>query len=273
MALDSNESKLAILVLSCDKYSDLWDDFFNLKERFWPDCPYSCYLATDTKEYQRNGVEVIHFGNIRTWTICAREAISHIKEPYVALFLEDAFIYKTIDSSIVAENLQFCIDHKVDYLTMERNCMERKLTKEDHVAQHIWRIYRHRRYGINTSAAIWDKLFLQKALEKEDCSAWEFEVIYCREADTPEGLQGEIFFDDRQPFNISPIEIVRLGKISPDAVKFYKKLGYSIDTTKRPLLSKREQFVFKAKFNLERIPYLSKVIKSISKVFGFEYFS
>ena len=42
-------SKLAILMLSCDKYSDLWDDFFNLKERFWPDCPYHCYLATDTK--------------------------------------------------------------------------------------------------------------------------------------------------------------------------------------------------------------------------------
>lgn len=271
--IESNSTSLAILVLSCDKYSDLWDDFFNLKERYWPDCPYPCYLATDTVDYKREGVQLIHFGNIRTWSICAREALKQIKEPYVALFLEDAFIYKQIETSIIAEDLKFAVDNKADFFTLERNCKERKLSKEDQVAPHIWRIYKHRKYGINTSAAIWEKDFFRKSLEKVDCSAWEYEVNYCREAESTEGLSGNIYFDDRQPFNISPIEVVRLGKISPDAVKFYKKLGYNIDTTKRPMLSIREQFIFKAKFNLERTPYLSKVIKAISKLFGFKYFS
>lgn len=55
--MENNTPQLAILVLSCDKYSDLWDDFFNLKDKFWPECPYSCYLATDTKEYNREGVQ------------------------------------------------------------------------------------------------------------------------------------------------------------------------------------------------------------------------
>ncbi len=271
--IENNLSSLAILVLSCDKYSDLWDDFFNLKERFWPDCPYPCYLATDTIDYKREGVKLIKFGDIRTWTICARKAIKQIKEPYIALFLEDAFICKAIDTSIIAADLQFVIENKSDFLTLERNRMEKKLTSLDNVAPHIWRIDRHKKYGIDTSAAIWEKGFLMKELEKEDCNAWQFEVNFCKEAASEVGLKGNIFFDDRQPFNISPVEVVRLGKLSPDAVKFYNHIGYNIDTSKRPLLSAREQFIFKAKFNLEKIPYLSNAIKAFSKLFGFKYFS
>lgn len=269
----NNTLKLAILVLSCDKYGDLWDDFFNLKERFWPDCPYPCYLATDTKEYEREGVNLLHFGNIRTWSICASKALEQIPEPYVALFLEDAFIYKKIDTNIVAENLQFCIDYKADFLTMERNRMEKKLTEKDQIVPHIWRIDRHKQYGIDTSAAIWDKEFLMAALKKDDCSAWQFEVNYCKEAETKEGLQGDIYFDDRQPFNISPIEVVRLGEINPQAVRLYKKIGYSIDTSKREQLNWITVYYYRVMEVLKRIPYLSKIIKTVSKLFGVKYFS
>lgn len=271
--IDNNTSPLAILVLSCDKYSDLWDDFFNLKERFWPDCPYPCYLATDTLEYNRKGVQLIHFGNIRTWSICAREALKQIREPYIALFLEDAFIYKMIDSSIIDDDLQFAIEQKADFLTLERNRMQKSLTAKDQLAPHIWRIDRHRKYGIDTSAAIWEKSFLICALEKEDCNAWQFEVNYCEESETEEGLQGNIFFDDRQPFNISPIEIVRLGKINPDAIKFYKKLDYNINTSKRAVMSYYQKTFINMKMILCEIPVLSTFLKTFSRMFGVKYFS
>lgn len=270
--IENKTSKLAILMLSCDKYSDLWDDFFNLKERFWPDCPYHCYLATDTKEYHREGVDVIHFGKIRTWSICATKAIEQIKEPYIALFLEDAFIYKTIDTSIIEENLNLFIENKMDFLTMERNRMEKTLTTDNQIAPHIWRINRHRKYGIDTSAAIWGKEFLLKALEKEDCNAWQFEVNYCREAESEEGLQGEIFFDDRQPFNISPVEVVQLGKLSTDAIKFFHKLGYDILSDRQRMVF-LQMFYFRERNRLEKNPYLWKIIKAICKLFGVKFFS
>jgi len=271
--MKENNNELAILVLSCDKYSDVWNDFFNLKERFWPDCPYRCYLATDTANYERDGVEVIHFGNIKTWTVCAKKALEQIDEPYVALFLEDAFIYKTIDTKIIADNLQFCITNRVDFLTMERNRMQKTMTVEDQVAPHIWHIDRHQKYGIDTSAAIWDKVFLRQALEKEDCNAWQFEVNYCREAESEDGLQGEIFFDDRQPFNISPVEIVRLGKFNPDAIRFYKRIGYEIDTSKRDVMNYYQKSFINLKMALSKIPVLSNILKGISRVFGVKFFS
>ena len=37
-------SDSAILILSCDKFSDLWKPFFDLFWKYWPDCPYNVYL-------------------------------------------------------------------------------------------------------------------------------------------------------------------------------------------------------------------------------------
>jgi len=273
----NEDSQLAILVLSCDKYSDLWNDFFNLKERFWPDCPFPCYLATDTVDYQRDGVKVIHFGNIRLWTVCAREALKQIKEPYIALFLEDAFIYKSIDTKVVEDNLRFMIEHDADYLTMERNRSGRELSADDQVVPHIWRIDRHRNYGIDTSASIWNKDFFRKELEKGDCNPWQFEVNYCKLSKTKEGLPGKIFFDDRQPFNISPEEVVVQGKFAPDTVEMFHRLGYDIDTSKRDVLARRKTVIggLKRWFrnHLRENPFLSSVTRRIARLFGVEFFS
>ena len=53
------KDKMIMLLLSCDKYSDVWDDFFNLKERFWPDCKFKWYLVTESKNYIRKNVSTI----------------------------------------------------------------------------------------------------------------------------------------------------------------------------------------------------------------------
>lgn len=274
---ESDSSQMAILVLSCDKYSDLWDDFFNLKEKYWPDCPYPCYLATDTVEYERDGVQLIHFGNIRLWSVCARKALEQIKEPYVALFLEDAFIYKTIDTSIVEENLKFMIDHKADYLTMERNRSGSELSPDDEILPHIWRIDKHRNYGIDTSASIWEKEFFRKELERVDCNPWQFEVNYCNQSKTVEGLPGRLFFDDRQPFNISPKEVIVQGKWMPDTVAMFHRLGYDIDTSKREKLSYWSMCQLNAKRwfrnHLRENPFLNRIVRRIARLFGVEFFS
>lgn len=269
---ESESPQLAILVLSCDKYSDLWDDFFNLKERYWPDCPYHTYLATDSVDYQRKGVDVIHFGKIRTWTICAQNALRLIPEPYIALFLEDAFIYKEIETSIIESDLDFVVKHNVDYLTLERNRKNKSMTESNQEAPHIWRIDKHKKYGIDTSAAIWKKTFFQKELAMDDCDAWQFEVNYCIESQSDEGLKGEIYFDERKPFNISPVEVVRLGKLTPSAIRFFKSQGYDI-RSEREKMSEIKSSVYDFRMWLKNHSFLSMVIKRIALLFGVKFFT
>lgn len=264
-----NSSKdLAILVLSCDKYSDLWDDFFNLKDLYWPDCPYHTFLATDSKQYVREGVDTIHFGNIKTWSICAQKALAKIDYPYVALFLEDAFIYKKIDSSIILEDFKLFKEYKLDFLTLERDYK----TPTNSISPHVWRTDKHRKWGIDTSAAIWRKDFFIKQLQKNDCSAWEFEVNLCKEALSENGLKGNIYYDDRKPFNISPVEIVRLGKLTPDGIRFFKKLGYNIDVSRREVMSEFRMIFYNIKGKLAR-SFFRKPIKKIAKFIGIEFFT
>ena len=82
---------LSILVLSCDNYSDLWDDFFNLRDKFWPDCEYRWYVVTETKDYKRNNVEVIKCGKELNWAGRFRKAVQSLDSPLVGVFLEDYF--------------------------------------------------------------------------------------------------------------------------------------------------------------------------------------
>ena len=42
----------ALLVSSCDKYSDCWDPFFKLLSIYWKDLEYPVYLITEEKEYE-----------------------------------------------------------------------------------------------------------------------------------------------------------------------------------------------------------------------------
>ena len=37
-----------VVILTCDSYSDIWEPFFKLKNKYWPDCKYDTYLITES---------------------------------------------------------------------------------------------------------------------------------------------------------------------------------------------------------------------------------
>ena len=47
--IDKN-SQYAVVVSSCDAYSDAWKPFFKLFFKYWSDCPFPIYLVTNTRE-------------------------------------------------------------------------------------------------------------------------------------------------------------------------------------------------------------------------------
>jgi len=63
--------KIAVLVVSCDKYADLWPPFFQLFLRFWPECPFSVYLISNQKGPAYHDVKL--YSSVMTFpgqTIC-----------------------------------------------------------------------------------------------------------------------------------------------------------------------------------------------------------
>ena len=176
-----NDVGITMLVLSCDNYSDLWDDFFNLKERFWPDCEYEWYIVTETKHYQRRGVEVIQCGRNLNWAGRLRYALGKINTPYVGLFLEDYFMISRINNDRIKAYVELMSSDKISFITLG-NVFHHitGLPNKEYYKEHLIIIPKHLKYGIDTSAAIWDKEYLMNKLGDSDYSAWQFEVDRCK---------------------------------------------------------------------------------------------
>lgn len=157
--------KLEILVLSCDKYSDAWDDFFNLKEKFWPECSYRWHVVTESKDYVRNMVDTIKCGKELNWAGRLRKALHTIESPYVGLFLEDYFIKAPIDDKKIADFVKMMEREQVTFLNLG-DVFHYRLRQPNlvHFSEHLVVIPQHLKYGIDTAAAIWDKLFLLNKL-------------------------------------------------------------------------------------------------------------
>lgn len=262
-----SNNQLSIIVMSCDKYSGIWDDFFNLKERFWSDCPFKTYLATDSKEYKRAGVETIHFGNIKEWSKCVRETIKRIDTPYVCLWLEDSLICETVDTSVWQSDMQYITEKKVDYFCVGIKRRFKPETMKE-IAPHIRVIDPHQRYGVDTAVAIWEKNYFMEKLQK-DCDAWQFEVDRCTEAATEEGIKGITLYDDRHPANISYEEVLRRGALRPQAIKFFDSIGYHLNTEGLPIMNQWNVFKEKTRDRVSKVKYGKKLLKKIGKWLGF----
>ena len=151
---ENKETYVSMLVLSCDAYSDLWDDFFNLREKFWPDCEYKWYLVTESKSYERRGVEVIKCGKGMNWAGRFRKAVLYANTPYIGLFLEDYFISEKIDSSIIDQLLQIMTENKVTLINTS-DVFYRNINQpnKQYFAEHLIKIPNNMMYGISTESA------------------------------------------------------------------------------------------------------------------------
>lgn len=270
--MGKNNNKLAIVVVSCDKYSDLWEDVFSLLDLHWKDRPFDLYLATDNKPFEHEGVKVIHFGNIRQWMLCTRKAVEKIDAPYILFLMEDYFVIKDIDTRVIEEDLIFMEENGGDFMNIHQKPYFLKEVDSHFVTDSIRIIPNNTRYGLDTAGAIWKKDFFLEQLSREDGDAWRFEAILVADSMSERGLPGKLFYDTRFPLNLCPGEVVRLGKFTLDTVKRIEATGYKIKST-RSRMTKTEYYKDKLKGRLANVKRGRRVLKWIGRKLGFVFFT
>lgn len=57
MIMRQRSAMIAVLIVSCDKYSDLWDPFLRAFDRYWPDCPFTVSLLSSHIHLERRGIK------------------------------------------------------------------------------------------------------------------------------------------------------------------------------------------------------------------------
>lgn len=120
--------KVAILVVSCDKYSDTWEPFFTLLLKYWKECPYLIYLGTNEKDFYHEKVKVIKIGSDKGWTESIVKMLDVIDSDYVLMALDDFLFGDYTDNAKVCEYIEFAVKENIGCLRMVPNpCPTKKI--------------------------------------------------------------------------------------------------------------------------------------------------
>ena len=262
-----SKDKMTMLVLSCDKYSDLWDDFFTIRDMFWPDCPYKWYVVTESVDYSHKGVEVIKCGRELNWAGRFRKAVQNVTSNYIGLFLDDYFITETINTNLIQELLNSMEKDNISLINTSdvfHTILDNK--KLQYYAPHLIRIPDNLPYGISTASAIWNRDYLLDKIGEGDYSAWQFEIDRYNEAKTV-GYGGLLLCDDRMPFHVSEIPVVTQGMYTPASIKYFAKKGVTINSNGRAVMSTWDYFIFNLKLKLSKVKTGKRFFRWIGKTF------
>ena len=230
--------KLAIVGIFYDGYYDVWEDFLELKERFWKDCPYPLYIINQSqklsfkKEYN---VTVINAGVDAEYSKKVQTAIEKVDADYLLLLLEDFFMSHEISGGVFDETIKFMKEHDINYYSMPLSeFMVIGDGKNYNGINYLFDVSPKKNYTLNCQPAIWEKDFLRRSIGTGNYNAWIFEGIYIKsqKAHTEEFLK-QCKIDSRNILGLR--HGVLQGYLFPDLVKFYSSIGYKLKN-KRPIL-------------------------------------
>jgi hypothetical protein len=220
----------ALLILSCDKYSDLWDTYFHLFFKNWGDCCFPVYLLSNHLQYNHPSVTTITVGEDIDWSTNLKNAIARLKEKYVFLLFDDAFLSEPIDTKSILTILQWVSETKPSYLRL------RAFLKPDKDVNGIIGLVEKKTvYRTSIYTSIWRKEILDALLVPGE-SAWDFEIKGSIRSDSYDG-----FYSTWKDY-IPTIHGVIKAKWDRNALRKMKALGMSIDLSYRSVMTLSETF-------------------------------
>lgn len=219
----------AIYISSFDGYSDLWNPFFEIFYKYWPDCKFSVYLVNNQMAYKRKGVRVIHTGSEKSWFDRTQRSLEIINEKYVLFLLEDYFISKKINNQDIEEILCQMEEENIYFYRLSPNRLKKdRKAKCQKVPSNVY-------YPITLQPAIWERKKLLTILSQiNGQTPWDFEYYFNNLYKSDRRYLKGVLFDNRDLLGYR--NGVLRGKWIPGTVNYYSKQGIKLDTSVRETL-------------------------------------
>ena len=263
--METNE-RLSVLISSCDKFSDLWNENIRLYRKNWKNNTCRTVLVTDAKrDWQSAEAELLSVDGENSFPLRIRCALERITTPYVLVTLDDYFLIDSVEDQKISYLLDRMQQEKIQYLSL----YNRRVTNEKKYLplETLLPIDLQKKYALTLYPAIWDVEFLKKTI-REELSPWLYEVSLTQtaiseNANCQASLAGV--------FNI--LDVVRKGKVLHKARRYFKKNGIHIGD--RPSISywtELKLWVFDM-ISWYAPRKLFRAGKKIAKKLGFQFFS
>lgn len=223
---------VSLLISTCDKFSDLWDEHISLLRQHWKGNRWKTYLVTDKQTNKKyDGIEIIVAGEDKDFPMRIKYAVEHIKTDYVLLTLDDYFIINDVDEGKLQYLVDKANDERIDYLKL----YDRRMTnpRKYEPVESLAVIDLSKKYAVTLYPAIWDRTFLHNSVSL-DMTAWKYEPSLTEYA---KNKNANCMFSHTGLFNI--LDVVRKGNVLNKANKYFEKHG--IDIGNRPLIKRRTE--------------------------------
>jgi glycosyltransferase involved in cell wall biosynthesis len=226
--LDGATSSCSVLVVSCDRYRDLWPPFFHLFWKYWPACPFPVYLGANSAAWHDPRVCTLHAGPDESWSKNLRFFLEQIPSHYVLLLLEDFFLDGPVSNTAVASSLEALAVLDGTVLRLIPNPPP-DLAVENYPA--IGQIHRLAPFRVSAQPGIWNRSALMAVLRDGE-SAWDFE----HHGTTRSRTDSRGYFCMRAA-SLPCRHVVEQGKWFRPAARYYRKLNVGCDFAARPAMS------------------------------------
>lgn len=209
----STNKKIAILVISCDKYSDLWEPCVKIFNKNWTDCHYDKYIATNTKEFTFQGFTNILMGEDKSWSYGLKCVLTKLDEKYEYVFtlLEDCYFIDKLDNNYMVKMFDSLVTAEGNFLSLFK--LPSKLIPYNEFFGELENNIPYRQSCVFT---LW-KIKTLKEILKDDESAWAFEKV---------GVKRSFIYDKffGTYYNFKVINVVIKGKLVPKDYKILKEI-------------------------------------------------
>lgn len=260
------DDKLSVLISSCDKFSDLWNENIKAYRKYWTNNIHETFLVTDKKKnWNKDNIMMIVAENQNDFPLRIKYALDYVCTPYVLVTLDDYFLIDFVDNEKIDYLVQRMQKENIHYLSL----YNRRVTKKSKYTaiSDLKTIDLQKKYAITLYPAIWNVDFLKKTI-KDDMSPWLYEVSLTKvaikeNANCQASLAGT--------YNI--LDVVRKGKVLHKAQRYFKR--HNIDIGNRPSIS---YFTEAKLFILDVISWYTprkffKFVKNIAKKCGMTFYS
>jgi hypothetical protein len=215
---------IAVVVLSCDRYRDLWPPFFELFFRHWHGCRYPIYLFANEASYPDERVRTIQSGTDHTWSDSIKRCLEKLTHRHVWLLFDDVFLAQPVEEGKLALLEAFVAARDPDYLRF------RKYPRPD---ERIDRYFGRCREGVlyrTSILAIWKRVTLVELLDGRE-NAWEFEHSSVGRSTSYPGFYG--VYDEY----LHHVHGVEKGVWTRDAVSRLRRMAIEPDLSSRPQMN------------------------------------
>lgn len=254
-----------LMISSCAKYSDLWEENINLLNKNWPDRNVRSVIVTDTnplKDRFFENIEIFEAGEL-DMPQRSIKFLQTVDTKYVLYSQDDYFFTNPISNKKVIHLVTLMNQLKLDYLRIRPYPKAGKLLTE---SKDLRWLKLDRTYDVNMYTSIWTKDFITKAYNRP-LNIWQLEVTLTKFA-VETGARCVMSTENVLPF----LDVLDKGKVHYKAAKFLNKQGIKLNRVYISLL--QEIFLFLKERARDYLPRSVFVfIKKVMKRAGLKFYS